>query len=126
MNEQYENQTQFSFEEPMLEGTQEIRSDSQEKTSPTGKKNRNIIIITLLVLFSTGLIIAGLSLDRNETAVETISEVEEVPITIAPDDPLALSIKQLQLELQEQDPARRDLSFPSINLEIRLDPKPRR
>lgn len=129
MNEQQEpiNQTQFSFEEPIFENTAVYADETQKDARQDAPKSKKKLLIfglvgcIILVLLIVGLFALR---GRNNTSQETTEEAVTIPTQEL--GPLQQRIQDARDLLNASDPTKQDLSFPPVDLNIRLDPKERR
>lgn len=117
------NQTQFSFEEPIFEKEQvyieETTPEQEEARRKKKKKLFKIIAVLAVVLILLATMI--LMIVNRKGLPEII--FNPPPATMAPElTPLQLRIQDAREQLNLADPAKQDLSFPPIDLNIRLDP----
>jgi hypothetical protein len=126
--EQYDqlDQTRFSVEEPMFEGLAALPVEEKAAAVvkvPLLKQKRVIIalivgtiIFVVLLLVVINAIVAG---QRRPQVVEATP----LPMSGTPSDAAFLEkkVKALQSELEAADPNKRELTFPSVDLNIRID-----
>ena len=124
MNEQTPvNQTQFSFEEPIFENTQVYVDESQPILPQTPKNKKKFIFIGIglfflvLVVLTIVLIIRG-----NSVAQDGETQIKETKTTIEL-GPIEQRIEDARVLLNTADPTKQDLSFPPVDLNLRLDKK---
>jgi hypothetical protein len=120
------NQTQFSFEEPIFEDKAVYIDEKSPKkiTKPLKSKKKIIIIIGIIgfVLIMIFLVIAQ-SMTEKQVIVED-SELLDVAV-VKELGPLKKRIDDARQQLNLADPTKQDLSFPPIDMKIRLDPEKR-
>jgi hypothetical protein len=118
------NQTQFSFEEPIFEN-QAVYQEKLPTDEVKKSKNKNLLIIITsvagVVVILLGLFIAIGMKNGNGFLVEPEPELI-VPKELSP---LEQRIQDARDLLDIADPAKQDLAFPPVDLQIRLDPKVR-
>ena len=124
-NQDMVNQTQFSFEEPIFEDAQVYADETQPKEvqPPVNNKKKKILIIAGIVGFLFILLLLLLVVVRARKAVtptdDPVKQVEETKN----DDPIQDRIDDARDLLEEADPTKQDLSFPPVDMDLRLDPK---
>ena len=117
------NQTQFSFEEPIFENQAVYAEEKPEDTKPQSKKKLFVVfgVIGFFVLLLLLIIVVRMS--RNGQIEEIIDEPDtQVSQELGP---LEQRIKDARELLNLADPAKQDLAFPPIDMDLRLDPKER-
>lgn len=120
------NQTRFSVEEPIFTdfNVEMPVDESQQEQNKKPNKRKKILIIGGVVFFLV--IILLLVLTRGKSPVQIpIFEPEETP-TVVSDDPFVVRIENAKLDLEIADPANQDLTFPPVDMDIRIDEKKRR
>lgn len=126
MNEQTPvNQTQFSFEEPIFENTQ-VYIDESKPSSPQTPNNKKKYIfigvgICLFVLVLVFLILVFI-LRRNLVTEDGDSQIRETK-SATQLGPIEQRIEDARVLLNTADPTKQDLSFPPVDLNLRLDKK---
>lgn len=122
------NQTQFSFEEPMRETGRpnfpEKKSVLDESNQPD-KKNKKLPMFLLFAGIGLLLVVLGVAAMfmqprqvAQEITEETISTDGSKPIVR---DPILTRLDNASVELKNADPAKQDLVFPPVNMNIQLD-----
>lgn len=119
------NQTQFSFEEPIFENPTEIPVEPKIDDGQSKNKKKMIAIIGGFFGLLCIILLVILTRPAQEIAPEVVEDLPQEVVAIDNTDPIFKGIQSLRAELSKQDPTKRDLSFPPVNLEIWLDPKPR-
>lgn len=117
------NQTQFSFEEPIFED-QMVYAEEKPLADPSQKpkKSKKVVIFAIVgFVFFLILVILGIASMGNKTEENTETEPEVVVTKEL--GPLQKRIEDARELLDLADPTKQDLSFPPVNMEIRLDPK---
>lgn len=123
--EQRINQTQFSFEEPIFEDQAVYMGETPEEKEVKPKSKRNLIFIGIVgfILFLL-LIVVLLFASRNNKTDEVIED-ENIVVVTKEMGPLQKRIEDARELLDTADPTKQDLSFPPLDMDIRLDPKTR-
>jgi len=114
------NQTQFSSQEPILE--KPVKIPTEEDKSKKKKKKPMLIIIFIIVFIFLLLFILLLASIANNNGKKPVVPEEEVETEIETEvsDPLVKQIKNLELQLDEADPSKKDMPYPAIK-EIGID-----
>lgn len=120
------NQTRFSVEEPIFtDYNVEIPVDESKQDQVKKPNKRKKILIIGGVVFLVILILLVV-LTRGGSPVEIpIFDPEETP-TVVSDDPFVVRIENAKLDLEIADPANQDLTFPPVDMDIRIDEQQRR
>lgn len=115
------NQTQFSNESLVFEETTKIPTSEKEMSEVSFiKTKKGILVIAIAVLVFLFLIITTLIiLKPKENAVILEEEAQENQIMID-SSPLKQKINDLKLQLNQADPTRQSLSFPPVNMNIKI------
>lgn len=120
------DQTRFSLEEPIFENEVVIQDETPQKIDEQDAKRKKKVVILatiggFVLLFIALIVVLLVMRGRNgvveETTPETVIPIEQDT------DPLEQRIDAARSLLREADPTRQDLSFPPVDLDIRLDPK---
>lgn len=123
------NQTQFAAQEPIMEGLADYSDPVQEDEVKLKKKKNKIVIVgiigfVLLIVFILLLIlikrmssIKKVMVDDNGNVIETVKG--EI-------DPMLNEVYILAKDLEAGDPSLNTISFPPVDMELRLDPAKRR
>lgn len=117
------NQTQFSFEEPIFENETVYREDKPEdlEQKPKSKKKLFIIIGVIGFIFIILLLVLVMAM-RGRGSTQEVDE-DTNPIVAKELGPIQQRIEDSRELLDIADPAKQDLAFPPVDLELRLDPK---
>lgn len=126
-NELSVNQTQFSFEEPFFEDiTVPVGPKHEVVEGPSKKSNKKLMLIIgfvgFLILILGLVVIFSLSKGEQTEQLQEEELIEQKTTT----NPFQERITRAREELEDADPTKQDLSYPPIDMELRLDPKPRR
>jgi len=119
------NQTNFAFEEPIFSDTNVELPVEEKLVEPVDPKNtkKKKIIIGVTVFFVFLLILIVMVKLKKKPKIET---APEEPAKVMKDlSPLEERIENVRLELDAADPANQDLTFPPVNMKLRLDEKKR-
>mgnify|MGYP003976639737 CR=1 FL=1 len=124
-NPKYINQTNFAFEEPIFSDINVDLPIKEKPVEPVVKKSKKKKIIVIGVssfLFLLILLVAVVKMRKKpETEV-----VEDNPIKVVRDlSPIEERIENARLELEVADPSNQDLTFPPVDMGLRLDEKKR-
>jgi hypothetical protein len=118
------NQTQFSFEEPIFENKavyqDEIPPEEVSKKSKSKKKTLIIIGVLVFVAIIVFLVIAQSMTKKPVVQDDVIEDAVEVVKELSP---FQKRIDDSRVQLELADPTKQDLSFPPIDMKIRLDPQ---
>lgn len=117
------NQTQFSFEEPIFENETVYREDKPEdlEQKPKSKKKLFIIIGIVGFIFIILLLVLVMAM-RSRGSTQEVGE-DTNPVVAKELGPIQQRIEDSRELLDIADPAKQDLAFPPVDLELRLDPK---
>lgn len=128
------DQTRFSLEEPLFEPMGQIPVDepeidpNQEPKTPLLRQKKFVIgliigvtILILVILFGVN---AYIEQQKRVKPAET-PPPEDIVIN-ENDHPLLQRIMIAQQELKEADPSKQDLTYPSMDYSISIDPVKRR
>lgn len=117
------NQTQFSFEEPIFENETVYREDKPEdlEQKPKSKKKLFIIIGVIGFIFIILLLVLVMAM-RGRGSTQEVGE-DTNPVVAKELGPIQQRIEDSRELLDIADPAKQDLAFPPVDLELRLDPK---
>lgn len=117
------NQTQFSFEEPIFENETVYREDKPEdlEQKPKSKKKLFIIIGIVGFIFIILLLVLVMAM-RGKGTTQQVDEDTD-PVISKELGPIQQRIEDSRELLDIADPAKQDLAFPPVDLELRLDPK---
>ncbi len=117
------NQTQFSFEEPIFQDAQVYVDETlplEEK--PNNKKKFLIIGIGVFVFILILLVIVITLIKGKGKEVEPEALKREIEASKEL-DPIEERVEDARVLLDLADPTKQDLSFPPVDLKIRLDKK---
>lgn len=118
------NQTQFSFEEPIFANSAvytEKKPEENPTQKPKSKKKLVIIVICVfLILLLLLLLVLASRMRRSTSQVDTDTPQ---PVQTEELGPFQKRIEGARELLELADPAKQDLAFPPVSLDIRLDPK---
>lgn len=118
------NQTHFAYEEPLFEQPPTVPSDEPVKPPvPWYKKKLVLVGIIGGVLFLLLLLLILMQPRRQEPED---SKATPTPSPVANFGPLEARVIELQQELEAADPAKQDLPFPPVNMEMRIPDERRR
>ncbi len=117
------NQTQFSFEEPIFENETVYREDKPEdlEQKPKSRKKLFIIIGVIGFIFIILLLVLVMAM-RGRGSTQEVGE-DTNPVVANELGPIQQRIEDSRELLDIADPAKQDLAFPPVDLELRLDPK---
>lgn len=117
------NQTQFSFEEPIFENETVYREDKPEdlEQKPKSRKKLFIIIGVIGFIFIILLLVLVMAM-RGRGSTQEVDE-DTNPVVAKELGPIQQRIEDSRELLDIADPAKQDLAFPPVDLELRLDPK---
>lgn len=117
------NQTQFSFEEPIFENETVYREDKPEdlEQKPKSRKKLFIIIGVIGFIFIILLLVLVMAM-RGRGSTQEVGE-DTNPVVAKELGPIQQRIEDSRELLDIADPAKQDLAFPPVDLELRLDPK---
>lgn len=139
------DQTQFSSQEPLMEGetalapkpaenmafAQEADDEARKKEAmkkAAGRKKKLLLIVIGAVVIMVGMIIVlllmrgrsrGPQQGNTPAGIEDMNDTGEV-------DPLLQEVKNLQGDLEVADPTANSVPFPPVDMELRLDPAKKR
>lgn len=121
------NQTQFSFEEPFFEDvTVPVDPKQAAAEAPSQKGSKKLLIVIglsgFLVLIFGVLVLVYFSRGKQIDEQQEEKLVEQTTTS----NPFQERITTAREELKDADPTKQDLSYPPIDMVLRLDPKPRR
>ncbi len=118
------NQTQFSTEEPFFENPSAIPEEPKEYKPPVPFFRRRKTIVGLTI----GLILLGLgALLGYSEYVAWLRRIQESPVIAEPTRPpityteLAQEAEVLRQQLKSADPEERELIFPPIDMQLRME-----
>lgn len=123
------DQTRFSVEEPMFEGMAPYPvDDTPKKTAekvPLLKQRKVIIGLIVGVVFLVLLILLVISSFIAQNRRPTVLDATPLPLETKNSDAdfLEKKVNALQKELEAADPNKRELTFPSVDFNIRIDEK---
>lgn len=132
MNEEPElqgriDQTQFSEEEPLFESPESHPKNIQPSvavTPPANSKHKKMLIIGISIIAIILLIITILALAMGRPKGEVEESITPSPSPAAiTESEMQSRITKLRSDLKEADPTKQDLTFPPVDLELRLDKK---
>lgn len=117
------NQTQFSFEEPIFENETVYREDKPEdlEQKPKSRKKLFIIIGVVGFIFIILLLVLVIAMRGRGSTQEVGEDIS--PVVTKELGPIQQRIEDSRELLDIADPAKQDLAFPPVDLELRLDPK---
>lgn len=118
------NQTQFSYEKPLFEQPTSVIAEPEVEAvvlpekKPWYKKPKMLLMIVgaVFLVLLVSLVIILRSVPRNMQTIEP----SPTPSSVSQSGPFEYKIKALQEELQNADPAKQDLTFPLVNMEIMI------
>lgn len=122
------NQTQFSFEEPMRETGRPNFPEKKsviDESNQSDKKNKKLPMFLLFAGIGLLLVVLGVAaifMQPRQTN-QVVTEQEEKPTSGKPvvRDPILTRLDNASVELKNADPAKQDLVFPPVNMNIQLD-----
>lgn len=119
------DQTAFSVEEPLYEGSHSPVKKSSKLTSPVKKPNRWVF----LALASTGMCIIVLGIAMLTTRQDApVTQATPQP-TVVPDTPelsrLEELLNEVEKDIENADPTDADLPFPPVETQIFISPPTR-
>ena len=119
------NQTRFSVEEPIFtDFNVEVPVDESNPEQKKPNKRKKVLIIGGIVFFVIMLLLIVFT-SRGGPVDIPIFEPEETPVVVS-DDPFEVRINNARLDLEIADPSNQDLTFPPVDMDIRIDKKKRR
>lgn len=127
-NTHFENQTQFSAEEPFFEnpGQVPVGEVVVKERVPLLKRRKSMIALLSVVAVSSLLLLYGYA--QYVTWQRRLGTPEEImvptPAPLAPSE-LSAQAQSLRAELKLADPVKQELLFPQIDLSLRLEERPR-
>lgn len=130
MNEELEtltNQTTFAEEKTMFPDTRPpvaAKPDPNAPTSPVKDKRKMYAIVGSVGVLLLVLIVTAVLMSRRTPQVVDNTGIKYTPPT-AKTSELQQRVKELQADLDAADPAKVDLPFPPVDLELSLDPPKR-
>lgn len=120
------NQTDFSYEEPIFSDLNVELPIEPKPVVPVIKKSnkKKLIIIGLAVFFLLIILVIVISKFK-KVPVEVIDE-EESTVIIKDLGPLEQRIQNARIDLEIADPSNQDLTYPPVDMELRIDIKKKR
>lgn len=121
------DQTRFATEEPLLEKPLVVESAvpaGEKPPLPSKKSKLKLALIGVglfIVLFAIILMIIRFLMPADQRP--STQELEEVEQGAVVKTELERRVEEVRDELRAADPAKQDLPFPPVNMEIRLDDK---
>lgn len=127
MNQDFvpDHQTEFGAEEPLFESVYQPVTEEEARAK---KAARRKIVGVVGMGASLVLVLVGVMAWLFSGQRDTTNQVTETPMPTATATPLSgwpARIQALKSELEAADPARQSLSFPQVDMELRLDELPR-
>ena len=120
------SQTNFSFEEPIssnLNVDMPVYEKPVEDISNKKNNKKKMIIIGVIIIFFILLIlVVAIKLRKKPTVELIVDEPDSVSRNLGP---LEERIENARMELEIADPSNQDLTFPPVDMELRLDKKER-
>lgn len=118
------NQTKFSFEEPIFADSAVYTEKKPEQdAAPKPKNNKRVLVVVIGIVLVVLLLLALLMASRMRRGVTQVEEDVSEPVEVQELGPLQKRIEEARELLELADPAKQDLAFPPVDLNIRLDPK---
>ncbi|MBU0974907.1 hypothetical protein KKD03_04370 [Patescibacteria group bacterium] len=120
------NQTEFSYEEPIFSGLNVDLPVEPKQVEPlTNKSKKKKLIIIGAVVFFLAIILLIVIIKSKKPQVEIVGE-EEFEIITRDLGPFEERIRNARIDLEIADPSNQDLTFPPVDMELRIDKKERR
>lgn len=115
------NQTQFTFEEPLYGRVR--HPDTEVKVTPDRVIRRSSLPLVIAaaaggLLLLVGVLVVFAPDQQGPGAAVPSPSAQAIPTEL---DPLAERHRQLKQELQQADPTRPGITFPTVQMVIRLD-----
>ncbi|MCB9812933.1 MAG: hypothetical protein H6772_00865 [Pseudomonadales bacterium] len=121
-NSQEDNQTQFAFEEPIF---QDLNVELPVEPTPIDQNPKKsikfFIIIGLVVLTLLILFVIVMLRSKKKTPENIFENIQQEVIKNF--GPLEQRIENARIDLDAADPANQDLTFPPVDMGLRLDKK---
>jgi len=118
------DQTQFSFEEPIFEDQAVYTEDKPvvpQDDQP--KSNKKVFLIAGIVGLVILILLILVVLLKREAPEEVLKQADIKPDQVEEVGPFQARIDDARELLELSDPTKQDLSFPPVDMQIRLDPK---
>lgn len=113
-----DNQTQFTFEEPLFEAPPSLPKEPDAPLKAWYKRPQTLIILGVSTL---GLLLFALyvaSRPQQQSGNEILNlQASPSPTALSP---LEQRVNQLKTELQAADPSKQELPFPPVDMELEL------
>ncbi len=119
MNENI-NQTQFFEEGPLLQPESSLIPPEVAPIPETPWYKKPVVVIVGLLVLLMALLLAAALILRPREMMSDILQTEPSPSPVTQSDPLQAKVKALQKELLDADPAKQELPFPAVNLELKI------
>ncbi len=120
------NQTEFAYEEPIFSGLNvEMPVEPKPVVPETKKSKKKLFIIIGIVVFVLILILVVVASKLKKPPVEVVDE-EKAEVIAKDFGPFEERIKNARIDLEVADPSNQDLTYPPVNMKLRIDVKERR
>jgi len=121
-----QNQTNFTFEEPLLESVSvpeapEIAAPDEDETSQPKKKKLLVLAAVGLSVFVLLILVFMVLVSTPEESAEEFVESTPTPTVTTDLSPEMVAFEELEARLQVIDPARDYLPQPAVDYEISLE-----
>lgn len=118
------NQTQFSFEEPIFENEATYSEKPLAEVTDKPKSKKKLFIFVIVGFFIVVFFLVILLVRNGKPSPEELA-AEPASIPMKELGPLQQRIQDARDLLNLADPTKQDLTFPPVDLNIRLDPRER-
>lgn len=116
------NQTQFSFEEPLSSDINVDLPLVNQPIKPIAKNNKKKFMIIGVVAFVILIILLVIILKYKKKPIIEVTEVNKTEVTNVL-GPLEMRIENARIDLEIADPSNQDLTFPPVDMKLRIDKK---
>jgi hypothetical protein len=121
------DQTRFTFEHPQLEPVYQPVAPEVPGTTPPSTKSKKWLFIIGAVVSVLILILLALVVMRPQQMTNRVipEETEEEAQLFVNKNELDIKLDELKKELDAADPTKPPLTFPFVEMDLRLEPKAR-